>query len=58
MPWLPPPVSGEPCAIHATGQLGRRRKAGIREPGELPSFVVTHERIGRGEPMEAGNRLS
>src|SRR5215472_8956428 len=54
----PRTVSGEPRANHATGQLGRRRKATIREPGDLPSFVVTHERIGRGEPMEASNRLS
>jgi len=54
----PATVSGEPRANYATGQLGRRRKAAIREPGDLPSFVVTHERIGRGEPMEARNRLS
>ena len=54
----PATVSGEPRANYATGQLGRRRKAGIREPGDLPSFVVTHEHIGRGAPVGTRHRLS
>ncbi|VTZ51682.1 hypothetical protein MPC4_470006 [Methylocella tundrae] len=44
----PATVSGEPRAIDATGQPGRRRKAETREPGDLPSAVVTREHIGRG----------
>ena len=54
----PATVSGEPRANHATGQPGRRRKAGTREPGDLPSAVVTHEHIGRGAPMGTRSRLS
>lgn len=32
--------------------LGRRRKALTREPGDLPSVVVTREHIGRGVLVE------
>jgi hypothetical protein len=28
--------------------LGRRRKVSTREPGDLPSTVVTREDVGRG----------
>jgi hypothetical protein len=33
----PATVSGEPSAIRATGQPGRRREVRTREPGDLPS---------------------
>jgi len=54
----PATVSGEPRANYATGQPGRRRKAGTREPGDLPSAVVTHEHVGRGAPMGTRGRRS
>jgi hypothetical protein len=45
----PATVSGEPFAkCHWASRLGRRRRARTREPGDLPSVVVTRERIGRG----------
>jgi len=45
----PATVSGEPSP-DATGSsgLGRRLMATTREPGDLPSVVVTREHIGRG----------
>src|ERR1700730_17401035 len=43
---------------NATRQPGRQRKALTREPGDLPSTVVTHEHIGRGAPMANGIPLS
>ena len=48
----PATVSGEPSS-KATGPagLGRRRQAATREPGDLPSVVVTREHIGRGVLM-------
>ncbi len=36
--------------------LGRRRKALTREPGDLPSVVVTREHIGRGVLVEVEPR--
>jgi hypothetical protein len=41
----PATVSGEPPRHHVTGssRLGRRRVAVTREPGDLPSAVVTRE---------------
>src|ERR1700730_8407809 len=53
----PATVSGEPRANYATGQPGRRRNARTREPGDLPSAVVTHEHVGRGAPMGTRCRL-
>lgn len=45
----PATVSGEPFATrHWALVLGRRRMAATREPGDLPSVVVTREHIGRG----------
>src|SRR5690242_16448764 len=44
----PATVSGEPRVNYATGKPGRRGQAGTREPGDLPSVVVTREHIGRG----------
>jgi len=32
---------------------GRRQETAIRQPGDLPSAVVTRDDIGRGVPMEA-----
>lgn len=48
----PATVSGEPFAKrHWATSPGRRRKAATREPGDLPSVVVTREHIGRGVLM-------
>ena len=46
----PATVSGEPTPPRPLGNLGRRRKASTREPGDLPSRV-SRSRIGRGVPM-------
>ena len=40
----------------AQSSPGRRRAATTREPGDLPSTVVTRERVGRGAPMAGFGR--
>jgi hypothetical protein len=54
----PATVSGERRANLATGRPGRRRNAKTREPGDLPSIVVTHEHVGRGGPMGTRGRFA
>jgi hypothetical protein len=46
----PATVSGEPSVGYPLGSrvLGRRQQAVTREPGDLPSVVVTREHVGRG----------
>jgi len=46
----PATVSGESSVIVPLGSRvpGRRRKVVTREPGDLPSAVVTREHVGRG----------
>src|SRR6476661_3386505 len=43
-------ISGESSVIMPLGSRvpGRRRKVVTREPGDLPSVVVTREHVGRG----------
>lgn len=47
----PATVGGETCAIMPLGEvLGRRHRWLIREPGDLPSAVVTREQHRAGCP--------
>ena len=55
----PATVSGESFVIVPLGisVLGRRRKVSTREPGDLPSAVVTREDVGRGVQTLASPEL-
>ena len=55
----PATVSGEPFVIMPLGLRPREgdEQAMTREPGDLPSAVVTREHVGRGALTEA-NRAS
>src|SRR5664279_4756628 len=54
----PATVSGESFATchWEISVLGRRRKVTTREPGDLPSTVVTREDVGRGVQTLASPR--
>jgi hypothetical protein len=55
----PATVSGESSVIMPLGSRvpGRRRKVVTREPGDLPSAVVTREHVGRGVLTEPSQLL-
>src|ERR1700712_3979645 len=59
-PPAPAAVSGESFVIKPLGisVLGRRRKVSTREPGDLPSAVVTREDVGRGVQTLASPRCA
>jgi hypothetical protein len=53
----PATVGGEPSAIEATGQLGRRREGKDPQVRRPAIAVVNRGHIGRGEPMRSRRRV-